>query len=89
MVEFTDKVALITGAAQGIGLGIAQAFLRAGARVVVNDRTQERAELGVERLGGPSDRLLAQPAEDLGRALVPFGDGAVGAHDHQTVERRP
>ncbi len=37
MEQFKDKVALVTGAASGIGLGIAGACLRAGMRVVITD----------------------------------------------------
>jgi NAD(P)-dependent dehydrogenase (short-subunit alcohol dehydrogenase family) len=37
MEQFKDKVALVTGAASGIGLGIAGACLRAGMKVVITD----------------------------------------------------
>jgi len=36
-VRLQDNVAIITGAAQGIGLATAQHFAREGARVVVAD----------------------------------------------------
>ncbi len=62
-VQFDGQVALVTGAAQGIGLATARAFLESGARVVVNDRTAERARSGVEHLGGPRPELLACSAD--------------------------
>jgi NAD(P)-dependent dehydrogenase (short-subunit alcohol dehydrogenase family) len=36
-LDFTDKVALVTGAAAGMGLATAQAFAEAGAAVVLVD----------------------------------------------------
>src|SRR3954451_11423892 len=40
-MEFDGQVAIVTGAASGIGLGIAQAFHRAGASVVLGDVRQD------------------------------------------------
>ena len=40
-----DKLALVTGAASGIGAGIAQAMVAAGARVIIADVTPVTAGL--------------------------------------------
>jgi ribitol 2-dehydrogenase len=53
--ELSGKVAAITGAASGIGLECAKTFLKAGARVVLIDRAEDRllklcAELGPEAI---------------------------------------
>jgi NAD(P)-dependent dehydrogenase (short-subunit alcohol dehydrogenase family) len=48
-----DRVALITGAARGMGFAIAEGLARRGARVAINDLSQEGADEAVARL----DRL--------------------------------
>jgi 3-oxoacyl-[acyl-carrier protein] reductase len=50
-----DKVAIITGAGQGIGLAYAKRFLDEGARVVVAEVNDERAEGAMKELDGLGD----------------------------------
>lgn len=52
-----DAVALVTGSATGIGLATAQAFSRAGCRVVLADRDSQRGELAATQI-----RALGQDA---------------------------
>ncbi len=49
--DFAGRVALVTGATRGIGLGIAQELVARGARVVVTARKQEVLDEVVEGLG--------------------------------------
>jgi len=46
------KTALVTGSTKGIGLGIARAYAREGARVVVNSRTADECAAVARALGG-------------------------------------
>jgi NAD(P)-dependent dehydrogenase (short-subunit alcohol dehydrogenase family) len=51
MTSIEGRTALVTGAAGGIGLGIAQALIAAGAKVVLSDLDRDELELQVDRLG--------------------------------------
>lgn len=42
----SGKTAIVTGSTKGIGLGIARAYAREGARVVVNSRSAEDCARG-------------------------------------------
>jgi 2-dehydro-3-deoxy-L-rhamnonate dehydrogenase (NAD+) len=49
-LELPERVAIVTGAARGIGFAIAERLSRAGARVVVADVAEEAAAAAAERL---------------------------------------
>jgi NAD(P)-dependent dehydrogenase (short-subunit alcohol dehydrogenase family) len=50
--DFQETTVVVTGAASGIGLAIAQAFNAAGARVALGDINQEAAERAAANLNG-------------------------------------
>ena len=50
--KLDGKVAIITGAAQGLGRAIAETFSREGASVVVNDINEEVAQRVADEIGG-------------------------------------
>lgn len=51
-MRLAGKTALITGAAQGFGYGIAETFLREGAKVALLDLNADKAEEAARTLGG-------------------------------------
>lgn len=59
MFELTGKIALVTGAASGIGAAIARAFVRVGAEVVVVDRDPVGGEAMAAELRGIGGRASA------------------------------
>jgi len=61
MFDLTGKVALVTGAGQGMGLGIARALARQGAAVAVNDIVSERATAAAAKMDGA--RVIAAPGD--------------------------
>ena len=73
-VMLEDKVALITGASQGLGRALALAFAREGARVVVNARSEK------------SIRPVAGEVEDAGaEVLAVAADVSNGAEVERLV----
>lgn len=50
------RTAIVTGAGSGIGLAVAEAFLRGGMNVVLNGRTEDKLVRATRQLGQP-DRL--------------------------------
>lgn len=77
-----DRVAIVTGSGQGIGLGIARVLAGAGAKVVINDLFPEKVEeatteltaAGLDVVGVAADVSVADGAEALvNGALEAYG----------------
>lgn len=87
MVNFSleGRVALVTGAAYGIGLAIATAFAEAGAKIVFNCSRQETVDRGIEayrRLGIDARGYLCDVTdEEAVRNMVADIEKTVGTID--------
>lgn len=65
MSRFTGKVAIVTGASRGIGLGVAQRLVDDGAKVIITARKTEALEAAVEQLGPDNAAFVAGAADDV------------------------
>jgi NAD(P)-dependent dehydrogenase (short-subunit alcohol dehydrogenase family) len=70
MEDLTDKVAVITGAASGIGLGLAERFLDEGMRVVLADIDEPRLREVEARLSESGATVHAHVCDTASEAAV-------------------
>lgn len=90
MKRLSGKTALITGAARGIGLAFAEAYLREGANVVIADIDIARARERAAKLGGQSvavemdvtskdgvDQAVTQSIDTFGQIDILINNAAI------------
>lgn len=90
MTRFKDKVVVVTGGSDGIGLATAKAFAAEGAKVYVTGRRRERLDAAVGEIGGDTagvqgdvgkladlDRLYERIGRDHGRVDVVFANAGL------------
>ena len=79
------KVALVTGASDGIGFAIASAFAKCGATICFNDRSQDKLEAGLKsyaEAGIPAHGYICDVTdEEQVRAMVAKIEEEVGTID--------
>jgi NAD(P)-dependent dehydrogenase (short-subunit alcohol dehydrogenase family) len=81
MESLKERVAIVTGASRGIGLGIAAELVRQGARVCLTARNAEHLAAAVAELGGPGVAIAVpgkaddagHQAEAVARTIREFG----------------
>ncbi len=59
LLDFTGKVALVTGAASGMGLATAQAFAEAGAAVVLADFREDAVKAQAQKLTAAGHKVIS------------------------------
>ena len=100
----TDRIAVITGGSIGIGLGVARAFAREGANVLIAARDRERLDqaaaaisrdFGVEAVGHACDVATAEGCASLVAAAREVFGGAdilvnnAGTGSNETILEAP
>ncbi len=66
------QVAVVTGAAQGLGRGIAESLAGAGAAVIIADLQREKAEAAAAQIAGDG-RSAAAARLDVTDRIIPAG----------------
>ena len=72
-MRLKDKVAVVTGAASGIGRQIARTFVAEGAKVVIADLNQQGAEAAAAEIGGPDGNAIGVAMDVTSEAAVEAG----------------
>lgn len=68
--DFTGQVALVTGAASGMGLAAARAFAQASAAVVLTDIDEQKLQAAVDDLTGAGHKVLGVAGDIADEAFV-------------------
>ena len=63
-MDITNKVALITGGASGLGLATAELFIESGAKVMLLDLNEDNAKAATEKLGSNSSYVIANVTDE-------------------------
>src|SRR5215470_3749588 len=101
-LDFSGKVALVTGAASGMGLATAKAFAEVGVSVVLADYKEEAVKAATQKLVATGHKAIAvrcdvsddaqvaamvdRTVAELGRLDAAFNNAGVMAHISPTAE---
>ena len=100
-MDLRNRVALVTGGAQGIGLGIARALHDCGATVAVNDLDERRAKGAAELFGSrtlavagdvsreeDAEAIVAATCRELGAIDVLVNNAGIGGQLGKTIDQK-
>jgi NAD(P)-dependent dehydrogenase (short-subunit alcohol dehydrogenase family) len=104
-MDISGKTAIVTGAASGIGLGIATALAQAGANVVMADIQKDEVEQAAHALSGTNKRVmpvridvtqeqsvlnaLAEAERNFGKLHIACNNAGVPMHGTRLVDVPP
>ena len=81
MQDFEGKVAVVTGGASGIGLGMARAFAGAGMRLVIADLDESALDAAVSELAARGTEVVGQRCDVSSHEQVQaLADATIAAH---------
>src|SRR3954468_9681492 len=105
MQDISGKTAIVTGAASGVGLGIATALAEAGANVVMADIQKEAVEAAAHSLSGTNKRVmpvridvtteesvrdaLAEAERNFGKLHIACNNAGVPMHGTRMIDVPP
>ena len=105
MMDLSGKTAIVTGAASGIGLGIATALAEAGANVVMADIQKDAVEQAAHGLSGTNKRVmpvridvtqeqsvlaaLAEAERNFGKLHIACNNAGVPMHGTRLIDVPP
>ncbi len=75
MGQLDNRVAVVTGGSRGIGAGIVEAFLREGATVAFNGRSQEKADTFIRAQDAPERLWFCQGSVTVAGDIDKLIDG--------------
>lgn len=62
-IDYSGKIVFVAGGTSGINFGVAEGFARAGARLAVLSRSQEKVDAAVERLSAHGQQAIGVAAD--------------------------
>jgi 3-oxoacyl-[acyl-carrier protein] reductase len=87
MIDLTEKIAVVTGGAQGIGRAVAETLARRGAHVVVADLQMEKAETVAQEISASTGNRAIAVQVDVsdGASAQTMIDAAIAEFDRVDI----